>query len=193
MLADDGVENAFDETDRNTFGLGEVKDEVRVCCQGRYGCRKSSCCTGIVLGAIFLQLIGLGTVIATFMYSYFVIMRNPYIPDSILKMLWNIELVSSPYYACLVAKIYFGCAWFVRKRTRRAFLPYYRVSMTANCSTTFFCLSNVSTFLALNEHFEAYFQLAGVALMILETVFLEIHMRHLDTVQYAKHSLLKDI
>ena len=43
--------------------VGEVEDDVRICCKGRYGCKKKYCCPGLVIFVVIGDVIGLSLIV----------------------------------------------------------------------------------------------------------------------------------
>ena len=95
----------------------------------------------------------------------------------------------------LMTKIYYGFAWLCKKRARKAFLPYYRISMTYLWTMFFFYFEMDLIFILVHDFdFDSKFvkMVNRFLFLILEILFLHIYMRHLDKVHFAKNDLNRD-
>ena len=103
-------------------------------------------------------------------------------------------LTNGPLCVVLVVKCYFGFKWiFIHKRSRQAFLPYYRTSMTFNAGVAIFMLELAFISIDGNRYFN--FETSTICYLLwylFECIAIEIYLRHLDSVLFAKNNLKRD-
>ena len=103
-------------------------------------------------------------------------------------------LTNLPFCIILILKCYFGFKWiFVHKRSRQAFLPYYRTSMTFNAGVAIFVLE--LTFISIGGSRYSNFSIDTIIYLlwyVFECIAIEIYLRHLDSVLFAKNNLKRD-
>ena len=118
--------------ERSNYGLGEIQDEERICCKGKVGCRKRICCPGVILAALVMNILMFLVLIYTSVYEDFM-QGGEYFFEQML-------VIFTPFTVPYLFKISYGIVWFFKGRARKAFLPYYRMAMTANISNFLFSL-----------------------------------------------------
>ena len=169
----------LEESSRN-FGLGVVHDEDRICCGGRRGCKKRYCCPGIVLTALLFDIASFGV------YIYEAIQESK---EGRKSYTARTTVIFFPFTFCYLIKLWYGIYWFFKGRQRKHFLPYYRIAMTANLSNMIFILPLAFIMLSLDRHREAYLAFCLLAVYGPETIILEVHIRYLDSLHFAKNEL----
>ena len=103
-------------------------------------------------------------------------------------------LTTVPNFIVLIMKCYWGFKWiFIHKRSRQAFLPYYRTSMTFNAGVAIFVLELL--FISIDG--SRYFNIGSgtityISWYVFECIAIEIYLRHLDSVLFAKNNLKRD-
>ena len=101
-----------------------------------------------------------------------------------------------PMYVFYFVKMYKGMAWFFfRGRTYKAFLAYYRVSMTFNFSVLAFLVELIFVSFSYGPGWYQHYHILQWLILVwyvTECICLEVHMRHLDRVKIAKNELLRD-
>ena len=176
----------------SSIDLGEVRDEQRIFWNSKLCCRKRKCCPGIILFVLVFQALQLLSVILIYAYSFYIAIEKETSSPFLKMVKVRGLLVSSPFYITYIAKICYGIAWFKKNRTRKAFLPYYRASMTSNISLILFCLMCANIFFASHKMYDGYIELSSALSYSLESIFLELYMRHIDKVHFARNDLLRD-
>ena len=192
------MENRLNGSDSDErFNAGQIVDEERVfgCCKKKRLWSAAVITFAILDTILFLWMfVEIGYTIAwSFRHT------NEATEKIIVKLTVNSVLSYSPILILLVLKEYYMVIWFINGRKRRYFLPYYRISVTFNwsmfcaCFTTFTSqidqFSNPTFFLG---QLELYSCLVSSAWCIKEFVFLELYVRHLDSLHFANNNLKRD-
>ena len=118
--------------ERCDYGLGEIQDEERICCKGKVGCRKRTCCPCVILVSIFMNIVMFLVLCATSVYDGYI--------EGNVQFFKQMLVIFTPFTVPYLLKIAYGIVWFFKGRARKAFLPYYRMAMTANISNFLFTL-----------------------------------------------------
>ena len=113
-------------------------------------------------------------------------------PDKqvMLDFWWRMFYYGYVIQILFVFKVFTGMRW-IFQRTRQNFIPYYRMSMTFNFYTITVA---VQYLIAINIQYMNvfYMQLYSVVWYLIESLFLEIHIRYIDSVHIAKNELQKN-
>ena len=128
----DSAVSSSDILERSNYGLGEIQDEERICCRGKVGCRKRTCCPCVILAALFMNICMFLVLISLSIYYDFIEGKKHFFEQMLV--------IFTPFTVPYLLKISYGTVWFFKGRARKAFLPYYRMAMTANISNFLFSL-----------------------------------------------------
>ena len=118
--------------ERSNYGLGEIEDEERICCKGKAGCRKRTCCPCVIFVSLFMNIVMFLVLIASSVYEGFI--------EDNVQFFKQMLVIFTPFTVPYLLKIGYGIVWFFKGRGRKAFLRYYRMAMTANISNFLFTL-----------------------------------------------------
>ena len=167
--------------------LGEIVDDVWICCKGRHGCKKKYCCPGIVLFVIIGDLIGLVFIILEIIFPLVgegIITIYPSSPDQIASFFKSITLIFIPIQLVYLVKCYTGLAWLsFNRRSRESYIRFYYTSLTFNFSVLALALELQFISFAFHDamwDYIGYYQWFYVSWYMSECVVIEIYMRHLD-------------
>ena len=88
-------------------------------------------------------------------------------------------------------KIYYGLKWLC-KRTRNRYLAYYRLTMTYAIANVMYFSGMIIIFLALGNYVLLTLELVATSYAVITGVCVELHMRYIDRIHYARVDLLRD-
>ena len=199
MIDDSGrsSHNIVKDGDSLMVDAGTVNDGERICCKGRRGCRKKTCCARIVYFFIVFDIMSLICLIGSLIVMIFIKLysndESPAFNKLDISRIWRVLLVWLPFYIPYFLKTYYGLLW-MRKRphSRTAFLPCYRMSLTL-------VWANIPALVVL---FSIHFKYASfwylflsafyMSYLVFELTVLYTYIGFLDRVHYAKTALLRD-
>ena len=114
--------------------LGEIRDEERICCNGRKGCKKKRCCPCIVITILIADCLCIISIFIVFGSTILAGLEKEKIDydEGQRYLLWitRIWISISMFVVLFCVKAYCGFVWLLSGLTRKAFLPYYQISMT---------------------------------------------------------------
>ena len=124
---------------RPSLHLGEVDEEEGICCKGRHGCRKRTCCMGVIVIIVLVDIIYLVMVLVFLgenIYNAVKFDSQDSQNTTVLFVRKRILVYASGWIVWFF-KIFAGIRW-LWSRKRHNFVIYYTYSLTSNFSYSFF-------------------------------------------------------
>ena len=169
-----------------SFDVGTVDEDENLVFQN--GCfKKRKACPFFIYAVIFLD-----TVAVSYEVISLVIQALNWDTDeqSRRRIIINENVVFAPERFAQCCKLFYGYRWLFRGRSRQAFLPYYRVALTANFSQMIGCIF-VLIVTWKEKHLNGAY-IIFIMISILENIFLTMYLRYMDRISVAKTSVIRD-
>ena len=111
--------------------------------------------------------------------------------DLIILTTVRLSFLYAPFMVLMVLKIRYGVSWFFYGRSRANFLRYYYATITL--AGSFMSISiNVALVTFKSAESSSIMQMVTFPYCILEILLVKTHIRYMDSLQFARHSILKD-
>ena len=103
-------------------------------------------------------------------------------------------MTNIPIFCLQFIQYYYAIRWIIRKQNRNDFIKYYRLTLSVCGSVIFICLA--AALCDINDDrykFKIFYAEFGYILFcIIQMVFVELHMRYLDSVNFTRNQIKKN-